>query len=426
MVAGNKIVYYAKKIWKKLYYGIPNYMNYMVSLFMIRKNKKRIKEKISRNDPLNVVFIVQYIPAWNKLEIVYNKMQKDDRYNPIIVCVPLEIQNNVMKCKQGKNDSYEYFERKGYNAINALIADDKWFDLKSIEPDYVFHTRPYNQFMPKCYTSKVIGKYALLCNILYGASLTENGQKVTLNKDYFNDVYCYFAFDNSEKRFYEKRFSLGCIFKIQKCYPYGATALEQVLSEKKEYKNDLFSKTVLWTPRWSTDPLIGGSNFFNYVQALLEFARQNKNVLFIIRPHPLMFENFIKTGEMTGDEVKDFKEYCKRETNIQLDEAKEYISTFWKSDILITDVSGIIPEYFMTKKPIIYCYSQIQAKWSEYASEIINASYPVYNKKELFSYIEDLLSDRDVKAKKRQECMNALFTDVNNNSNEIIESLIKL
>ena len=75
--------------------------------------------------------------------------------------------------------------------------------------------------------------------------------------------------------------------------------------------NSTFRKKVLWTPRWSTDPYIGGSNFFKYKDVILGLARKKKDILFILRPHPLMFDNFVKTSEMTETEVIEFKKYCK-------------------------------------------------------------------------------------------------------------------
>ena len=118
--------------------------------------------------------------------------------------------------------------------------------------------------MPLPYTSSELSKYTLLCNVLYGAAITSNGQDVTLNDDYFKDVFCYFAFDKFEMKFYQERFRVGIKKGIQKCYNYGVTGLEQVLMAKSKRKNNKFKKTVIWTPRWSTDPHIGGSNFFRY------------------------------------------------------------------------------------------------------------------------------------------------------------------
>ena len=135
--------------------------------------------------------------------------------------------------------------------------------------------------------------------------------------------------------------------------------IEQILNSRKEKTSSAFRKSVLWTPRWSTDPIVGGSNFFKYRHIIKKLIAENPDVLFVIRPHPLMFGNFLKTGEMSELDVQEFKEYCSNTNNVYLDENKEYSNTFWNSDILITDNSGLVPEYFITSKPIIYCHSDI-------------------------------------------------------------------
>lgn len=420
-----KVLYYPYKAVKKVIAGTIYFIQYIISLFYISKNKKRVKKKIDNNEVLNVVFVVQYIPGWNKLEPVYSKMQMDQRFNPFIVCVPLNIQNHELMDENG-NDTYRYFVDHGYKAINALLDDGSWFDLKQLKPDYLFHSRPYNHFMPKCYTSGRIVKYALICNILYGASVTKDMQSVTLNKNYYRDVSCFFSVDKNEKEVYKKRFFTGFLLNITKCYPYGAIGLEQMLIAKSEKKLSDFKKTIIWTPRWSTDPLVGGSNFFNYQQILLDIAKDNPNVLFIFRPHPLMFDNFIKTGEMTKQEVAQFKEYCDKEKNIRIDESKEYADTFWSSDFLITDVSSIVPEYFVTQKPIIYCHSNINFHYTESSQEMINSCYEVRNCNELREAIYHLLEGDDSRLNERRHCIEHIFSCIENNSEQILNVLADL
>ena len=244
-------------MFKQLGIGILNEVHYRISLHYIAKNKNHVKKKIDDGEVLNVVFIVQYIPGWNKLEPIYAKMKRDAHFHPVIVCVPLNIQKHKLLDNNG-NDTYQYFVEHGYEAINALNEDGGWVDLKNLQPDYLFHSRPYNHFMPKCYTSGQIRKYTLICNVLYGANLTKNGEDVTLNKNYYRDVAIYFSFDANEQLFYENRFTLGCKRGVQECFPYGAIGLEQILCCKPGEKDEAgFEKTVLWTPRWSTDPYIG-------------------------------------------------------------------------------------------------------------------------------------------------------------------------
>lgn len=419
-----KVLYYPYKAVKKLIHGIKYSVQYTISLFYISKNKKRVAKKINNNEVLNVVFVVQYIPGWNKLEPIYSKMQKDQRFNPIIVCVPLNIQNHVLLDNNG-NDTYQYFVDHGYKAINALLDDGSWFDLKQFKPDYLFHSRPYNHFMPKCYTSDSIVRYALICNVMYGACLANNDRMVCINKTYFKNVYSYYAFDESEKEYFNALYRKGLKYRIQRCFPFGATGLEQLLESKSRIiKNISFRKTILWTPRWSTDNYVGGSNFFNYVDTILQLANNNPYILFIIRPHPLMFSNFLKTGEMTEEEVTEFKLYCHNSGNVVLDESKSYSDTFWNSDLLISDFSGIVPEYFITGKPIIYCHSNVDFEYTETINHLIHCCYEAFDSKDIERYVHELINQEDTMLQKRVEFIDTVFSNVQHNSANILESLV--
>ena len=418
-----KVLYYPYKAVKKIITGTIYYIQYIISLLYISKNTKRVKKKIANGEVLNVVFIIQYIPGWNKLEPIYKKMLDDDRFNPIIVCVPLNIQNHILMDGKG-NDTYQYFIEHGYKAIDALLDDGSWFDLKKLEPDYLFHSRPYNAFMPKCYTSGKIVKYALICNVMYGACLAENDRKVCINKDYFKNAYLYFAFDDSEKKYYQSLFKFGLKYGLQKCYPYGATGLEQIVNFETKQITTKVKHTILWTPRWSTDKTVGGSNFFNYRDTILQLASKNPNIVFIIRPHPLMFSNFLKTGEMTEQEVYEFKEHCNSSSNIVLDETKSYTETFWNSSLLITDFSGIVPEYFVTGKPIIYCHSNVNFEYTDTTKHIIHCCYEAFDSKDIEQYMYKVINREDVKLQERKECTDWLFPNINQNSTNILESLI--
>lgn len=413
---------FANSNLNKVGHAINNAYHYLKSLGFIVKNKKRVKRKIEDGKILNVVFVIQYISAWNKLEPIYSKMKMNDRFNPTIVCVPLNIQNNILV--NNKNDTYEYFVNNGYEVINSINSDNSWFDIKKLEPDYLFHSRPYNHFMPKCYTSSEIVKYSLICNVLYGLNLTKNVEPVLLNRDYFKDCFCYYALDKNEKRFYEKRFFLGIKFKIQKCFDYGGIGIEQMLMARPKEKQSNFKKTIIWTPRWSTDKKIGGSNFFNYKDLILKLAEEYNECLFIIRPHPLMFSNFISTGELSKTDVEKFKNYCENKSNIILDETKEYYETFWQSDILISDGSAVVPEYFATGKPILFCQSNLSETNTAFYNDIISRCYEVYNEYDLVNCFKRVLFDNDEMENIRKEFIDNILNNYKDNSNKIINSLL--
>ena len=38
-----------------------------------------------------------------------------------------------------------------------------------------------------------------------------------------------------------------------------------------------------------------------------------------------------------------------------IDNQRGYVDTFWGADVLITDISSMMMEFFVTGKPIIFC-----------------------------------------------------------------------
>lgn len=397
-----------------------------------KKNKENKNILNKQNQKIKVAFLCQYIPAWNKFEPIYKMMKADDRFEPYIVCVPSQMENyKLIDSKLKDNDTYDYFIEEGYttsDVVNALVGEDRWYDLKGLKCSYVFYTRPYNYYMPKAYTSEVVREYAKICSLIYGMNMTKDIFNVTMNTDFYKDVYIYYAETKSAMKMYKRKFPITSLLGWRKVYFYGLPAFEQILNDKDDKSTSWdFSKNefrVMWTPRWTTDPKLGGTNFFLYYKGLLDYATKNKDVDFLFRPHPLTFDNFIKTGEMTKNEVDEYVSSIEGMENVSLDREKEYDGTMWNSSVLISDISGFMPEYFVTGKPIIYCASNMILTLAEHTKELLKGCYISYTQEETYRYLGQFKEGHDPLKEKRKEIVAELFGDnLNNSTSRIVESL---
>ena len=122
-----------------------------------------------------------------------------------------------------------------------------------------------------------------------------------------------------------------------------------------------------------------------------------------------MFDNFISTGEMTELEVDEYKRTISETKNIAFDTEKEYASSFWQSDVLIADYSSIIPEYFLTEKPLIFCITNMELTLLDNMKEILEGCYVVDSKEELKDCLEMLRQGNDPKKEIRQKIKGKLF-----------------
>lgn len=402
-----------KEKLKKPLRKIKNDLLNLQAMYFFYSEKKTIK----RNEKIKVGFICQYIPGWNKLSPIYKKMKENPKFEVVLVCVPNCIENGEIKMSENYyNDTYEYYISRGYEAIDAYdIKKKQWLDLKTFKFDYVFFSRPYNAYMPKEYSSKNVCRYTKICSVLYAINMTEETRDVVLNKDFYRNVYCYFAETMSAKNHNYKNFKLAHKLGLQKTCFYGMPALEQIVNSIKEnslswkFSNNKFR--VMWTPRWTTELHLGGSNFFTYYKWLITYAKERNDIDFLIRPHPLMFDNFVNKGLMSAEEVENYKHQVSELNNIEFDKEKEYINTFWESDVLVSDTSSMVAEYFVTGKPLVFCMSNMILEPEEHTKKILEGCYVVNNSTELKECLERLSRGEDILKGKRREIIQEVFGD---------------
>lgn len=377
---------------------------------LLQKRKKR------NSGPIRVGFIGQYIPAWNKAEGLYREMLADSRFEPVIVCVPSGISEHKLNNPDSlENNTYEYYKNNGYNAVNTLIGRNEWLDLGTLDLDYIFYQRPYDYHLPLQYASSVVSKYSKICVLLYAAIMVEEDVNICLDKDFFRNVYCYFADSPYAANANRNHFKLSHFLGIRKSLYLGNPSSQHILSEKST-KTDVWNAIgdgikIMWTPRWTTDLKLGGTNFFEYKDFFLDFAKKNAKASVMVRPHPLAFENFIRAGDMTQSEVDLYKETCNLLPNTEIDTRKDYINTMWSSDMLVSDISGILPEYFIMNKPLIFCASNMILKTTEFTKRMLDGCYVVNNKQELEACLASLMAGIDPLKEKRTEIISELFSN---------------
>lgn len=380
--------------------------------------------------PIKVGFMCQYIPAWGKVEPIYRIMKDDPRFEPYIICVPDRFKDSeLIDPENMENEIYDYFLEQGYSeAINALIGKNEFLDLRTLDLNYVFYLRPYNLLMPPCYGTTAVSRYSRVCVLMYGMTLTTGILHITLNMGFMRSVYCYFAETPFIQQVNAANTKLLHKLKLSKTVCLGMPAFEAIQKQRDEIspawkfsENDF---RVVWTPRWTTDLAEGGSNFFTYYQKLLEYAREHPDMDFLFRPHPLAFGHFLETGELTQQELDQYLADCEALSNVSIDTEREYNATFWGSSVLVGDISGILPEYFSTGKPLIFCASNMVLTPAAHTKRMFEGCYIVNNDEELFAVLDQLKQGIDPLAEKRKQIATELFGNLQDSpSHKIVDYL---
>lgn len=397
----------------------------MKKIYKIRRFfRSFLKKKI------RIVFVCHRPEVWESQKSIFNACVKDKNFDVFLVTIPnkaqlpdLGLNHNVYRSEGVE----EYFKDYPCTVINGYdYTNGSWFDLKKIKPDYVFFQQPYNICRPKKYWSKTVSKYADVCYISYGVTIFKGEVETSVHPtDFLKD--CKLGFANF--KFHQKTLEKICSGLERKpvFYSPGYTRFDNI-KEYIEKGSDLWSfdkskniTRIIWTPRWCTNE--NTCTFFDYKDALLQYAEDHKDIDFIFRPHPQALSAWVAEGNMSKEEENDYIGRYEKSENANIDRSKEYLSTFYSSDILISDISSVMVDYFMTGKPIIYTHKT--DLFNDFGKKLAEGFYWVRNWDELKKTIEMLKSGNDPLKEKRQEIIKSEFYIPETGAGETIKDIIK-
>lgn len=365
-----------------------------------------------RHDAIKVGFIVQMPELWDKQSSIYAQMCKDSQFDPWLIIVPkYDFENSKIS---------DYGSEKIFfvtNCINGkyLIAymDKKWIDLSSLDFDYIFFQRPYDSYLPKHLRSSNTVRFTKNCYIPYATPEIKNTGIYPIA--FFRNIYMGFMEDISATQANIERFKRNCKIGIQHFLSVGYPPFEKCL----KINNQCNYLNYLWTPRWSYDPIAGGSHFMEYYHQLAEYDWGKSKL--IVRPHPMMWENFVKTGIINKNQIDDiFSLWEKRK--VQVDSNKSIEETFESIDVLISDKSSVIPMFFLTGKPIIYCPKDCE--YGSLFSTILPGLYIAKTWDELSGYIGMLSDHNDSLCSIRKKIIEENFTYNSSATENIVNAII--
>lgn len=390
----------------------------------VRQARKKLEywqtHKTSNHKIPRIGFIMQVPTCWDKIQPVFELASSRDDVEAIGIVVP-DFQGYDIGVNEEKRHrygaEYEYFHKLYDNVVDFVNPDNTLLDIRSQEFDYIFYQRPYDILLPKELRAQNVIRFSKTCYIPYGAIGAKVFEELELScKNFFRNVSYNFvssphlADGFSNNKDYKTIIEDGLI----ECGFYGYPNYEYTANMRIKINRDGY---ILWTPRWSCDEKIGGSNFFEYRDTILKIKEKYPAEKIVIRPHPLMFKNFIKEGRLSQSE---YEEYLKevRDAGIEFDENSNILDTLRETKLVITDFSTIIPDFFMANIPIIYCHAP-NIELNDSYHEMIKTEYVVNNSEELIENVTMLLTKGDDKSDIRRDTINK-FTRMHENSSERI------
>lgn len=351
----------------------------------LRNEIKKLKRSMGL--PAKVVFLCEEASLWKSFETVVAAMRDESGIDVVLVNLWCRQYAEDHSYVYKSSDFSEVAARMGLSFIESYDPDtEKWLDLEQLQPDYVFYMRPYDYYRHESFHISTVSRYAKTCYIPYGMQVFGGEVEITAsNKEFCQYLYYYFLDTPCRKE--HLRDFLGNPPNLDDqhllCLGYPRIDLLRNVSEQKELQSGR-NFTMLWLPRWNTSE--NCCTFFEYKDVLANYALNNPDTMLILRPHPLCFNNFLQTGEMTKDELESLRAMYECERSLYLDEQGDYARSFEKADVLVADETSLIAEFYTTGKPIVLCKKQTH--FAHLMKILLPGIYVVENQLEL----EDILN----------------------------------
>lgn len=417
MVVKLQIRFFIKRLFS-FFFGEKKSMNIYrkIKVYKAEKNIERVI-KTKGNEIIRVGFIVQVESIWDKQEPVFTEMTKRNDIDVKLLVVPNTKWSNISEFDTYTNN---YFLNKYADyAIKVFDDDFNLINVRELEFDYVFFPRPYDIHLPEGLRSSDLVKFTRCCYISYGYSLSDEFNDLNVNNSFFDNMYIIFGDSSYIQSLLYKKYKKSCDKKIRYVEYLGYPCLEKYLSLKPRSK----IKTITWTPRWSYDEKIGGSNFIEYKNEFISFCKTlPRDVSVIFRPHPLMFDELIKTEKITQEEKDNYLKALDF-LNVTVDYVSSIDFILEKTDLLITDFSSIIMQFFLTKRPIIYCKKNIE--FNESGKKFEDFLYVSKSWSEVENRCEKLINDNDELLNDRIQFVANNFEGIKYSSKRITDRVVK-
>lgn len=381
------------------------------------RNFSRVKKASHHHQKTHIVFLCQFESCWDKFKPLFEDLIRKNKKTTLLII-------------NDDNSTLPYYQKTFTNKITIFereypeycVKYEKGI-LKKLKPSYVVYTRPYNHYLPTDLRSFNALKYSKTAFINYYYPID---CVFSLIQDILPTINLFIAGNTGEKNFFDQICSRGVSKGYQKAIDYGFPQFENLyadIGQESDFRQNDRIK-VIWTPRWlDDDSELGGSNFLRYHQKLLDFFIDNDSYSLIFRPHPLMFNDLIQKGKFTQEEKNKVIHRIKESENCVYDESSYYFHNFKNSNILITDYSSVIPEYFLTYNPIIYCEKNHNYNiFDDTTKEMIDCNYRVSNIDELLSSLKDI-THTDSKKSAREKQIRKFMSKQEHSSQRIVEEL---
>lgn len=318
----------------------------------LRDDGLRARDGVSSDGPLRVVVLLQVQSYWPSLAAVCREFAS--RPGVTLEVVAIESDHDVRA-----SSTADFVRAQGYSPRD--LGWFAWFLSDVAGPVSVVVTAdPYDELRSDVASAASIAAAGVrLVYIPYSANAAGGPTMQAMAYDLTAHRFAWRVFVRSEgqRQLFGEHCSVGNSHVRAVGSPRADLLIKNRLRDADLMRVASGRPLVLWNPHFSLGQ-DGWSTFLWYVERLLDNLARRDDLALVVRPHFRLFRDLRLLGP-EGERIVRLVEGAARDApNIILDDDVDFLATVSAADALISDLSSLVTEFFVTQKPILYLHRE--------------------------------------------------------------------
>lgn len=383
------------------------------------KELNRLESEIKQHRPIKVLFIVANISMW-RAQGLFDLLRKDSRFEPRIIISSFGYYKPE-RAAQVIKPIKDYFNSKRIDAPSTIDNNfnlDEWF--MAFNPDILFICQPY----PGIHSNVLDIEHnynRLLAYIPYGTP--------TVKTPYAYDT----EFHNRAWRFYlSTPLHLLTARRLMHNNAKNVRIIGEPVYERfcksnhnpwKKIHDGKKRKRIIWAPHFSfadTGSFLHRGGFLLLHDIMPKMAIKYKDQIQIaFKPHPNLYHTLVDLENWGEERAKQYYQLWASMINSQLVDG-DFIDLFKTSDAMIHDCGSFTGDYLMTKNPVLFTDSDVNALKKEaddFGRSCLDLHYFGSTSDEIEKFILDcVINGNDILKSRRTEFFKKMILSSNGKS----------
>lgn len=367
----------------------------------VARGVHKARKKAMRNEPIRVAFLVMYATSNQHFKIFEIMRDLPNLFDPVFIVNP-----DVFRSKDNRDFNYnrtkqELVARFGEERVLDGVVSGRAVDFSG-QFDLMTTNNPYELMAAKEFQIEHWSKKGV--PVFYTSYFYMGRCRVSIDNIRM-PVYNMFWRFYAENEFVMQLAQKNHVMKGRNFVLSGSPKMDDYGKTRPVHHA---RKRVIIAPHHSIGKFyLCSGGFLEYASDILELVKTFRDIDFVFRPHPLLFETVSKEEYWGRERAEKYWATMRSQPNVIVSTEGDYLQEFADSDGMIHDCGSFAAEYMFTGKPCAYYLREdlnLDELFTELGRKCVASHYQVRNYEDISKFIESvIIQSKDEKQLERND-----------------------